>query len=98
MVFTIALSSFSLVISITKPLSILSVSIGNCFKYISDINKLKLPQTRFNGIIIGHLHWPEIIHHNGFTYYNSGDWIDSLSWLEIDEAGQVRLKRANQLK
>ena len=68
-----------------------------CFKYIVDINKIRLPQTRFDGIIIGHLHWPEIIKQTGFTYYNSGDWIDSLSWLEIDFNGQVKLKKINQL-
>ncbi len=64
-----------------------------CFKYLEDINRLRLPGTRFNAIIIGHLHWPEIIHQADYTYYNSGDWIDSLSWLEINSEGEVKLKK-----
>ncbi len=63
-----------------------------CFKYLTDINRLRLPGTKFDAIIIGHLHWPEIIHRGDYTYYNSGDWIDSLSWLEVDWQGQVNLK------
>jgi len=63
-----------------------------CFKYLEDINHLRLPGIKFNAIIIGHLHWPEIVAHGDYTYYNSGDWIDSLSWLEIDREGKVKLK------
>lgn len=69
-----------------------------CFKYLEDINYLRLSKTKFDSIIIGHLHWPEIIHHEGYTYYNSGDWIDSLSWLEIKATGEVTLKKLEQLK
>ncbi len=64
-----------------------------CFNYLININKFRLPQIKFNAIIIGHLHWPEIIHRHGLSYYNAGDWIDSLSWLEIDYDGQIKLKK-----
>ncbi len=69
-----------------------------CFKYIVDINKLKLFQNKFTGIIIGHLHLPEVDQQNGFVYYNSGDWVDNLSWLEINYSGKITLKRITQLK
>lgn len=52
--------------------------------YISDFenNLAKLSKSRgFNGIICGHIHHPEIKEIDGIMYYNSGDWVESMSAL-----------------
>mgnify|MGYP001566302236 CR=1 FL=1 len=38
----------------------------------------------YRGIAIGHNHLPSVERLEILTYGNSGDWIDSFSWLEID--------------
>lgn len=41
---------------------------------------------RVDGIIIGHSHWPEIVTApHGITYVNSGDWIESFSYVVVGE-------------
>jgi len=39
---------------------------------------------KVDGVIIGHTHWPEIFTDlDGITYANSGDWIDSCSYVVV---------------
>lgn len=38
-------------------------------------------QKNYDGVICGHIHHPEIKEINGVMYYNSGDWVESMSAL-----------------
>lgn len=41
---------------------------------------------KVDGIIIGHSHWPEIVSNpNGLVYANSGDWLDSFSYVVVGD-------------
>ena len=40
----------------------------------------------YKGVVLGHTHLPTVIRRETFTYGNSGDLVDSMSWLEIDPA------------
>jgi UDP-2,3-diacylglucosamine pyrophosphatase LpxH len=54
---------------------------------VSRIRALALSYARsrkMDGIIIGHSHWPEILSDpDGVTYINSGDWLDSCTYVVI---------------
>ncbi|EKD46898.1 MAG: metallophosphoesterase [uncultured bacterium] len=72
-------------------------SIKHSKKYnelIEKIRTLALSYARsrkMDGIIIGHSHWPEIITTpNGPMYINSGDWIESCSYIVVGD--EVRLE------
>jgi UDP-2,3-diacylglucosamine pyrophosphatase LpxH len=59
--------------------------------YISDFeeNLAKLAKSKgYDGIMCGHIHHPEIRDIGGIMYYNSGDWVESMSALVFsDEKG-----------
>ena len=61
---------------------------------VARIKKLAVAYVRtlkLDGIIIGHSHWPEIeTEDDGIVYANSGDWIDSCSYVVIGD--NVRLE------
>ena len=40
----------------------------------------------YKGIALGHTHLPAVIKRETLTYGNSGDLVDSMSWLEVDSA------------
>ncbi len=46
---------------------------------------------QYDGIICGHLHQPALIHENGMTYANCGDWTTSLTAVAEDEGGAMSL-------
>ncbi|MBD3630906.1 UDP-2,3-diacylglucosamine diphosphatase [Cyclobacterium sp.] len=50
-----------------------------------------------DGIICGHIHKAEIRNIDGIDYYNSGDWVESLSALAEDHDGNWQLIYFNQL-
>lgn len=53
-------------------------------KNLADLSKLK----GYDGVICGHIHHPEIKDIGGVMYYNSGDWVESMSALGYtDEDG-----------
>jgi len=53
-------------------------------KNLADLAKLK----GYDGVICGHIHHPEIKDIGGVMYYNSGDWVESMSALGYtDEDG-----------
>ncbi|GBE16598.1 UDP-2,3-diacylglucosamine hydrolase [bacterium BMS3Abin15] len=58
-------------------------------KIVKKIKKAALTYARsvkVDGIIIGHTHYPEIFKNiDGIVYANSGDWIDSLSYIVISD-------------
>lgn len=43
------------------------------------------------GVICGHIHSPVIRQINGIEYYNSGDWVESMSALVEDFSGKIEL-------
>lgn len=52
--------------------------------YISDFEKnlVKLAKQKgYDGIFCGHIHHPEMKDIDGIMYYNSGDWVESMSAL-----------------
>lgn len=56
--------------------------------YISDFEEslAKLSKHRgYSGVICGHIHHPEIREIDGIMYYNSGDWVESMSALSYHE-------------
>lgn len=50
-----------------------------------------------DGIICGHIHKAEIRVIDGIEYYNSGDWVESLSALAEDQEGNWQLIYYNEL-
>ena len=61
---------------------------------VGNIRTLALAYARskkVDGIIIGHTHWPEIFTApDGMIYANSGDWIDSLSYIVVGDSIQLK--------
>ena len=45
----------------------------------------------FNGIVCGHIHKAEIKKIDGIDYYNTGDWVESVTALVEDVDGQFKL-------
>lgn len=46
---------------------------------------------RVDGVVCGHIHSPAIRDIGGVTYYNSGDWVESLSALVETADGRIEL-------
>lgn len=51
-----------------------------------------------DGVICGHIHFPEIDNINGIDYYNDGDWVESLSALVEDMDGKIKLIYWKEIK
>jgi len=45
----------------------------------------------FDGIVCGHIHKAEIKSIDGIDYFNTGDWVESVTALIEDHNGQFRL-------
>jgi UDP-2,3-diacylglucosamine pyrophosphatase LpxH len=43
------------------------------------------------GVVCGHIHSPVIRQINGIAYYNSGDWVESMSALVEEFSGKIEL-------
>jgi UDP-2,3-diacylglucosamine pyrophosphatase LpxH len=67
----------------------------NIAKVISNYenNLIKYVQNKgYNKVICGHIHHPEIKHINDFVYINTGDWIESNSFIIQDLDNNYELK------
>lgn len=51
----------------------------------------KINSDKFDGVILGHTHHPEVVKLEKGTYYNTGDWIDHFTYLE-GSSGSLTLK------
>jgi len=56
------------------------------FKFELNITQYAIKR-KFDGVICGHIHTPEIKTVNGITYMNSGDWVESCSALVENHDG-----------
>jgi UDP-2,3-diacylglucosamine pyrophosphatase LpxH len=68
--------------------------VKSALSYISDYENqlVKLAHARnYDGIICGHIHEPAIKNISGIEYLNSGDWVESMSALVEDEAGNWKI-------
>lgn len=45
----------------------------------------------YDGVICGHIHFPELDENDGFTYANTGDWVESCTALTEDYQGNFNL-------
>ncbi|WP_188150730.1 UDP-2,3-diacylglucosamine diphosphatase [Teredinibacter waterburyi] len=45
----------------------------------------------FDGVVCGHIHYPDLDQTDGFIYANTGDWIESCTALTEDFSGELRL-------
>jgi UDP-2,3-diacylglucosamine pyrophosphatase LpxH len=62
--------------------------------YINDFETTALSMAHkkgCNGVICGHIHQPADVMINGERYLNSGDWIENMSAICIDNIGKVYL-------
>ena len=62
--------------------------------YVSDFEEAVARQCRrrgFDGVVCGHIHHAEITDHDGVTYMNCGDWVESCTALVEDAAGCFRV-------
>lgn len=46
-----------------------------------------------DGVVCGHIHRPRLTQVDGFVYANDGDWVESLSAIEEERDGTLRLVR-----
>lgn len=83
-----------------KPYYSLSQTIKHKVKqavsFISGFEKMLAELARSkkcDGVICGHIHYPEDRMIDGIRYLNSGDWVESLSALTEDEYGNWRIMR-----
>jgi len=64
--------------------------------YINDFETTALSMAHkkgCNGVICGHIHQPEDRIINGKRYLNSGDWVENMSAILIDNNGTVTLHK-----
>lgn len=70
----------------------LKTRVKNAIKFISEyknMSEVKLKEVKCDSILIGHTHSPEIIKGK---YYNTGDWVESCSYIIEDLDGNMELK------
>jgi UDP-2,3-diacylglucosamine pyrophosphatase LpxH len=70
----------------------LKTRVKNAIKFISEykiMSEAKLKEVKCDSILIGHTHSPEIIKGK---YYNTGDWVESCSYIIEDLDGNMELK------
>ena len=51
-----------------------------------------------NGVICGHIHYPESVSLRNIHYVNDGDWVDSCSALIENKNGELQLMTASMLQ
>jgi UDP-2,3-diacylglucosamine pyrophosphatase LpxH len=69
-------------------------SVKNAVSFIGEFEKaiVHYAQTdKVDGVVCGHIHSPVIRTIESTTYYNSGDWVESLSALVEDSNGHIEL-------
>mgnify|MGYP006282248507 CR=1 FL=1 len=67
----------------------------NVKKASNFINKFEESAARASGdregIICGHIHHPELAYYNQKLYINSGDWVETCSWVGENENGKLEV-------
>ncbi|MFC4873077.1 UDP-2,3-diacylglucosamine diphosphatase [Negadavirga shengliensis] len=74
--------------------------VKSAVSYIDDYEKelTKIAKARgCDGIICGHIHKAELREIDGISYFNSGDWVESLSALAEDHCGNWQLIYYNEM-
>ena len=69
-------------------------SVKNAVSFIGEFEKAIVQfarQDQVDGVVCGHIHSPVIRMIEGTAYYNSGDWVESLSALVEDFDGKIEL-------
>jgi len=62
-----------------------------------EITALKMAEKKgCDGVICGHIHQPEDRYINNKRYLNSGDWIENMSAILIDNIGKIHLYKYGQ--
>lgn len=72
----------------------LKLKVKNAVSYITSFEDALAAEARkqgVDGVICGHIHKAEIRDIDGILYCNDGDWVESLSALVEDEAGELHL-------
>jgi UDP-2,3-diacylglucosamine pyrophosphatase LpxH len=70
----------------------LKTRVKNAIKFISEYKNMsdtKLKEVKCDSILIGHTHTPEI---ELGKYYNTGDWVESCSYIIEDLDGNIELR------
>jgi len=65
--------------------------------YVNDfeVTALRMAEKKgCHGVICGHIHQPADRYINGHHYLNSGDWVENMSAILIDNKGQIELYQA----
>jgi UDP-2,3-diacylglucosamine pyrophosphatase LpxH len=68
--------------------------VKNAVSYINAFEEAVAHEAKrrgMDGVVCGHIHRPEIRDIDGVTYYNDGDWVESLSALVETEEGEMKL-------
>jgi len=55
------------------------------------VTKLAQMEENIHGVVCGHIHTPAIRRIGDLDYYNSGDWVESLTALAEDDEGRIHL-------
>ena len=74
--------------------SYLKKRVKNAISFINDFKIMSLKKIKERGvdsIMIGHIHTPEIVKLSDKTYYNTGDFCESCSYLIEDLSGDITL-------
>jgi UDP-2,3-diacylglucosamine pyrophosphatase LpxH len=69
-------------------------SVKNAVSFIGEFEKAIVHYARrdsVSGVVCGHIHSPVIRKIDGIEYYNSGDWVESLSALVENADGKIEL-------
>jgi UDP-2,3-diacylglucosamine pyrophosphatase LpxH len=69
-------------------------NVKNAVSFIGAFEKAIVQYARLDhvdGVVCGHIHSPMIRDIDGTAYYNSGDWVESLSALTEDFTGKIEL-------
>lgn len=72
----------------------LKYRVKNAISFINDFKTLsikKLQDTKCDSIMIGHIHTPEIAKFDRYKYYNTGDIVESCSYLIESMDGNIEL-------
>jgi len=68
--------------------------VRNAFSIISNYETTlthECKQRALDGVVCGHIHYPDVKKINGIQYANCGDWVESCSALTEDKQGQLNI-------
>jgi len=72
----------------------LKMRVKKALNYVTDFEQAVAHEAQrrgFQGVVCGHIHHPEIRDIDGVTYFNDGDWVESLSALVEHVDGRFEL-------